>query len=142
MSSISYGQLSPTGTSLPHDFRRPSASFSSYDVSQIKCLAPSVPQSLLHSTSLVVDLLLQVNLQGGSPTIVTNLEVVHTMTIIPTVTGQTFTGPRDTIVVVHLPLVMTVQDSRNRVSGTTPLDGRTSDFLRVHHRGTKIVVTP
>ncbi|KAF8438083.1 hypothetical protein L210DRAFT_3761656 [Boletus edulis BED1] len=31
MSSISYGQLSPTGTSLPHDFRRPSAALSSYD---------------------------------------------------------------------------------------------------------------
>ncbi|KAF8552083.1 hypothetical protein OG21DRAFT_195928 [Imleria badia] len=31
MSSISYGQLSPTATSLPHDFRRPPVGFSSYD---------------------------------------------------------------------------------------------------------------
>ncbi|KIL00320.1 hypothetical protein PAXRUDRAFT_270372 [Paxillus rubicundulus Ve08.2h10] len=31
MTSISYGQSSPTGVSLPHDFRRPPTSFSSYD---------------------------------------------------------------------------------------------------------------
>ena len=74
--------------------------------------------------------------------IVTSLEVVHTMTIIPTATGPTCTGPSGTIAAVRLPPVMTVQDNRNLVSGTTPLDGHISDFLLVHHRGTKIVVIP
>jgi hypothetical protein len=103
---------------------------------------PVSSSKLLHSISLVVDLLLQVHLQGGSPTIVINLEVGPTMTIIPTATGQTFTGPSSTIAVVRLPLVTTAQDHRNLVSGTTPLDGSTSDLLRVHHRGTKIDVIP
>ncbi|KAG6377436.1 hypothetical protein JVT61DRAFT_15240 [Boletus reticuloceps] len=91
--------------------------------------------------SLVVDLLPRVHSQGGSPTIVTNLEMVPIMMTILTATGQTFTDLSGTLAVVRLPLVMTAQDHRN-VSGTTPLDGSISDLLRVHHRGTKIVVIP
>lgn len=74
--------------------------------------------------------------------IVTNPEMVPTMMIIPTATGQTFTGPSGTIAVVRLPLVTTAQDHRNLVRGTTPRDGRIIDLLRVRHRGTKIVVIP